>query len=222
MRKPNLNGRTDRDCRHTSSWELSLEPSARWVKVAQWSRLEDINQGSLRGASAIADNARSVAVLVSLPQKEAVDFGLNSSPDTVSRFAVFKHVKHNYSASLGMHLFERKGPLLVPRPDLTPLSPERREEAQAERKEHQRLAALNAQAERALCWLLRNGGDAVGQNMLEKEARLSKARTKEALHYAADQGWLEHGHGPNRSVLWRLTTEGRLHAEMLVRERATR
>lgn len=191
-------------------------------KVAQWARLEEINQGSLRGASAIADNARSVAVLVSLPQKEAIDFGLPSTPDTVSRFAVFKHVKHNYSASLGMHLFERKGPLLVPRPDLAPLSPEKREVARAEEREHMRIAGLNAQAQKALAWLADNGGEPISQNRLESAAGLSKGRTKDALHHAEQQGWLKSHDGANRAVVWTITAEGERYASMLARERSKR
>lgn len=83
-------------------------------KTALWASLEDIHQGSLRGASSFADNARSVAVLVSMPQKDAPTYGLPATHETAGRYAVFKHVKHNYSGSLGVHVFERRGQLLVP------------------------------------------------------------------------------------------------------------
>lgn len=93
-------------------------------KNAQWATLEDIHQGSLRGASALADNARSVAVMVSMPPKDAPKYGLTADDDTSARYVVLKHAKHNYSASLGVRVFERKGPLLLPREDIQRLAPE--------------------------------------------------------------------------------------------------
>ncbi|MFC3683412.1 AAA family ATPase [Hydrogenophaga luteola] len=111
-------------------------------KTALWASLEDIHQGSLRGASSFGDYARSVAVLVSMPQKDAPAYGLPATHETVGRYAVFKHVKHNYSESLGVHVFERKGPLLVPT-DIAQLSPLEVAETKAQQKQEERERKLD-------------------------------------------------------------------------------
>lgn len=135
-------------------------------KAALWASIDDINQGSLRGASSIADNARSVGVLVSMPQKDAPNFGLPASHDTVSRYAVFKHVKHNFSGSLGVHVFERRGPLLVPT-DLRPLAPEERQQLKEERADAKRERKMDSKKMGLLEWLAERPGRSAAQ--IEKE-----------------------------------------------------
>jgi hypothetical protein len=121
-------------------------------KAALWASIDDINQGSLRGASSIADNARSVGVLVSMPQKDAGDFGLPATHDTVSRYAVFKHVKANFSGSLGVHVFERRGPLLMPT-ELRPLAPDERQHLKEERAEAKRETKVDLKKISLIEWL---------------------------------------------------------------------
>jgi hypothetical protein len=122
-------------------------------KAALWASIDDINQGSLRGASSIADNARSVGVLLSMPQKDAPRYGLPATHETVSRYAVFKHVKHNFSGSLGVHVFERRGPLLVPRADIQLLSDDERLELRQERADEKRERKIDAKKQALLEWL---------------------------------------------------------------------
>ncbi len=121
-------------------------------KAALWASIDDINQGSLRGASSIADNARSVGVMVSMPQKDAPNYGLPANHDTVSRYAVFKHVKHNFSGSLGVHVFERRGPLLMPT-EFRPLAPEERQLLKQERTEASREMKLDIKRQELLEYL---------------------------------------------------------------------
>jgi hypothetical protein len=131
-------------------------------KAALWASIDDINQGSLRGASSIADNARSVGVLVSMPQKDAPTYGLPASHETVSRYAVFKHVKHNFSGSLGVHVFERRGPLLVPT-DIRPLAADERQQLKEERADEKRERKLDVKKMGLLEYLADRPGQSAAQ-----------------------------------------------------------
>jgi hypothetical protein len=181
-------------------------------KTALWASLDDINQGSLRGASSFADNARSVAVMVTLPTKEAARFGL--TPEQAKSHAVFKHVKHNYSASLGIRVFRRDGPRLVYLPDLQELSPM---EAAEVRAGHQAEEAKRINLEAALVvlpWLQENGR-ATG-NMIEAGCGLRPQKRKAVLAACENYGYVEWEPGPNRAQWWTVTVDG---AEWLASQR---
>lgn len=177
-------------------------------KAGGWAALDDINQGSLRGASSFADNARSVAVIVSMPIKEAHAYGLDPSQETTSRFAVLKHVKHNYSAPMPQMVFERKGALLVHRPDIRKLDMDEVNEA----KENQRNASLNKKIEilagRALEVLLEYSGPAT-QNQIGGTLKVKPLMVKQALEYLEQQDYVEMEEGPNRSRLCTITALGK-------------
>lgn len=176
-------------------------------KTAQWATLDDINQGSLRGASSFADNSRSVGVLISLPQKEAHRFGLN--PKDAGAYAVFKHVKHNYSASMGMVVFQRDGPLLLPRPDINELSGDQVADAQADAKARAKEHALHGKAKTLLGWLLDQDAGKANLNLIRAGAGIRYAMLKELLAWATDMDLLATEPGPNRSAWYLVTKEGK-------------
>ncbi len=176
-------------------------------KAAQWASIDEINAGSVRGASSITDNARSVAVLVNLGQKDAHLYGLPATHDTVGRFAVFKHVKHNYSASLGMHLFERDGPLLLAKADFERLDAaevQAAKEAQRAEAQERGDAVLAAK----LLGMLRADPGATS-NMVVALMGGARQRNQDLLARCQKRGWLAFDLGPNRSKCWKVTKEGR-------------
>lgn len=175
-------------------------------KTAAWATLEEINQGSLRGASSFADNSRSVGVMVSMPAKDAPRFGLSATGE--GRFAVFKHVKHNYSAPMEMQIFERRGALLIPRPDLDVLSPSDLDARKEEENSRRRSAELELRAKKVLEWLAENDG-ATG-NMIKIARPMRHALFKDVLEWAEEAGYLYSAPGPNRSTVYKITKDGRV------------
>lgn len=179
-------------------------------KTAQWATVEDINQGSLRGASSFADNSRSVAVLFSMPVKDAPRFGLPADHDTVSSYAVFKHVKHNYSASMGTVLFQRNGPMLAPRTDIKMLSQSEAHEKMEEAKAAGRSKTLEQKAGIVLGWLLDQDGGVASTNMIRTGTNIRYALFKEVIKFCTDNLWLTSEPGPNRIVFYSVNKEGKL------------
>jgi hypothetical protein len=175
-------------------------------KTAQWATLDEINQGSLRGASSFADNSRSVGVMVSMPPKDAPAFGLSS--DTAPQFAFFKHVKHNYSASMGYVLFERRGPLLVPRPDIQRLSAQEVKEALEERKARDNTAVIESKAYTIIGWLLDQNGGGASTNMLRTGTNIRYSIFKDCLQYCVENELLEMEQGPNRLKYFTVSKTG--------------
>jgi RecA-family ATPase len=186
-------------------------------KTAGWSLIDDINQGSLRGASSFADNARSVAVLVSMPIKDAEGWGLPPEQATTARYAVLKHVKHNYSQPMDVMVFERDGPRLLPRPDIRKMDRAQLSEAR------DRVKTEDEQA-RTLQWLarvlgtLKEHGDAMTQNQIALECKTKPATVKKVLEHAEANDWVDVEEGPNRSKLVSLTTLGRSYVRTLQRQ----
>jgi hypothetical protein len=177
-------------------------------KAAGWLTLDDVNQSSLRGASSFADNARSVGVVVSMPVKDAVAYGLPAEHATVGRYAVFKHVKHNYSASIGTHVFERKGALLMPRPDITKLDTIQLQEAkerQVQQSQEYRLLSSAAAVLRYLDTL----GDFATMNQVVVGAHVHKRRVRELMEEYAERDWVELESGDRGSVHARITRQGK-------------
>lgn len=177
-------------------------------KASGWNSLYDVNQSGLRGASSFADNARSVAVVVSMPIKDAPLYGLPPDPDTVSRYAVFKHVKHNYSSSMGIIIFERKDGTLVPRPDLVRLSNTEMAEAKEQAKTQEAERRVLQWVDRVL-GALTETDDGISLNQLAVELNTRTNRIKPALVYCEEQDWVEMEDGPNRSHLYSITKLGR-------------
>jgi hypothetical protein len=176
------------------------------AKTAQWATLEEIHQGSIRGASAFADNSRSVGVMVGLPPKDAARYGM--APEQAREYAVFKHAKHNYSASMGVCLFERKGPLLIPREDLVPLSHAEANAAAEEQKHRQKSVTLEAKAYVILSWLEEQHGEPATGGMLRNSTGIRYTLFKEALKYAEESDWVKAEPGINRSMLYSITKTG--------------
>lgn len=176
-------------------------------KAAGWNALDDVNQSSLRGASSFADNARSVGVVVNLPRKDAEQYGING--DDANKFAVFKHVKHNYSASMGTLIYERKGPLLVPRTDVVKMDATQLAEAREHTKTQEATRRTAAWAPRVLAVLVDHDGP-ISLNQIAFELNITaKNRLKPILDLCEQQDWLEVEDGPNRSRLHSITKLGR-------------
>lgn len=175
-------------------------------KSAGWLQLDDINQSSLRGASSVADNARSVGVVVSMPVKDAPTYGLSEHED-LSRYAVFKHVKHNYSASLGTHIFERKGPLLIPRRDITKLNSHQMQEAKERQlAQDQEFRALSSEG--AVLRFLDAMDGFVTLNQLSEGAKIHKRRLKDVVQTYEENDWVEIEDGPRGAKMIRITLRG--------------
>lgn len=177
-------------------------------KAAGWLTLDDVNQSSLRGASSFADNARSVGVLVSMPIKDALNYGLPAEHETVGKYAVFKHVKHNYSASLGTHVFERKGALLMPRPDITKLDAVQMQEAKARQVQQGEEFRILSSANAVLNYLA-DVDEFVTLNMVVVNARIHKRRARELMMEYEERNWVELETGARGAVQVRITKTGR-------------
>lgn len=177
-------------------------------KAAGWMSLDDVNQASLRGASSFADNARSVGVVVSMPVKDAANYGLPVEHATVGQYAVFKHVKHNYSASLGTHVFERKGALLMPRPDITKLDAVQLQEAKARQVEQSEEFRVMSSAAAVLRYL-EDSDDFVSMSQIVTGARVHKRRIRELMQEYAERDWVEEEAGARGAATFRITPVGR-------------
>jgi RecA-family ATPase len=177
-------------------------------KTGGWSQLDEINQGSLRGASSFADNARSVGVVVSMSIRDAESYGLPAEHATTGKYAVFKHVKHNYSAPMDTMVFERKGGTLVPRPDITKLDRGQLQEAREQAKEQENERRVLQWVERVLATLA-EAGDALSLNQLAVELNTRTNRLKPVLAYCEEQDWVEAEVGPNRAHLHTITKLGK-------------
>lgn len=187
-------------------------------KTAQWSTIEDINQGSLRGASSFADNSRSVGVLVSINPKDAPRFGLPT--DAQAQYALFKHVKHNYSAPMPPVVFERRGALLVPRTDITMLDPVMAAEKQAEAKAASHARMVEEKAYVVVGWLRENPGSTF--NMMRDGMAMRFVMIKACTAYCVEMGWVEVEPGPNRSTFHSVSRDGRMWFKAQEKERKSR
>lgn len=186
-------------------------------KSSSWLSIDDINQGGLRGASSFADNARSVAIGVSMTPKDAPLFGLPEDPDIGQKYLVFKHVKHNYSASLGTVVFERKGPRLVPRADIVRLGASEVAEAKEQFKQEEVNRRVVAYVPRLLETLADHDGP-ISQNQVALAMNAKSSLVKAVLEYCAAQDYLDITDGPNRSRLHELTSEGKSYLKLLKKE----
>jgi hypothetical protein len=177
-------------------------------KAGSWAQLDDINQGSLRGASSFADNARSVVAMVSMPVKDAPAYGLPADHETSSKYVVCKHVKNNYSAPMPLQIFERQGRLLIPRPDITKLDSTQIVEARENIKQEETLKRIRAWSARVLQVLADHDGP-VSQNQVSAQLNSKPALMKQVLEWCAEQDYVDITDGPNRSRLHELTRVGK-------------
>lgn len=183
-------------------------------KAASWVSLGEINQGALRGASSFADNARSVTVAMSMPAKDAPTYGLPATRNTSSMYVVTQHVKHNYSAPMGQQVFERRGALLIPRPDIRPLEEGHLAMARQEAKAESAEAAMRVYANRVLLYML-NLNDFATITQLAMGAHVHKRNMQEVIDWAEAQDYVEVEDGSKRSRMCRLTKDGRAYAKLL-------
>lgn len=181
------------------------------------SSLDDVTSGSLRGASSFSDNARSVMTVVSMPIHDAPTYGLPSDHDTVSRYLVAKHTKHNYSGSMGVQVFERKGALLIPRNDIIRLSAEEAQQAREQQKQEAAQRKMLGYVPRAL-EVLSEVSEPVSQNYIAHEMNAKPIIVKDVLSWCVAQEYIEMSDGPNRSRLHELTKSGKTYLKLLKKE----
>lgn len=186
-------------------------------KVAGWAAIDEINQGSLRGASSFADNARSVAVVVSMPIKDAEAYGLPADHATTGRYAVLKHVKHNYSAPMETMVFERMGAILKPRPDITKMDRNQLAEARETAKTEEADRRVHQWVERVL-ETLSESDSPVSATQLAVDLNTRNNRLKPVIDYCETNEWVEVEDGPNRSKLHSLTRLGKTYLKTLRRK----
>lgn len=185
-------------------------------KSGGWGSLADTNQTNIRGASAIADNARSMGVVVSMPAKDAVAYGLDE--DTAGKnYAVFKHVKHNYSAELDLMVFQREGRLLLPRPDIHKLSKAQVDMATDQQKEAQQEAKTGAYAPKLLQAIL-DHDDGISQAQIAQAIGVNRAKAKKVADWCIDQDFIalepiEVG----KAFLYTITKEGKSYLKAYLR-----
>jgi hypothetical protein len=187
-------------------------------KAASWVSLAEVNQGALRGASSFADNARSVTVALSMPIKDAPLYGLPADRVTTGKYVVTQHVKHNYSAPMGQQVFERKGPLLIPRPEIVALDDSQLTVARQALKDQQQESVMQVQADKVLVHMLELD-DFASSTQLAMGAGIHKRHMSEILDWAEGKDYIECEDGPKRARLCRLTRDGKAYAKLKLKER---
>lgn len=186
-------------------------------KAASWVSLSEVNQGALRGASSFADNARSVTVALSMPVKDAPLYGLPAEREISSRYVVIQHVKHNYSAPMHQQVFERKGPLLIHRPEIVPLDESQLTVVRQEQKAQQQESVMRVQADKVLQYML-GLDDFVTVTVLAVGAHVHRRHMGEILEWAEGQDYIEVEDGAKRAKLCRLTKDGKAYAKLKQKE----
>lgn len=186
-------------------------------KAASWVSLAEVNQGALRGASSFADNARSVTVALSMPIKDAPLYGLPADRATTGRYVVTQHVKHNYSAPMGQQVFERKGPLLIPRPEIVALDESQLTVARQTMKAQQDESVMQVQADKMLVYMLGLDNFA-SSTQLAVGAGIHKRNMSDVLDWAEGKDYIECEDGPKRARLCRLTRDGKAYAKLKQKE----
>jgi RecA-family ATPase len=177
-------------------------------KAASWVTLAEVNQGSLRGASSFADNARSVTVAMSMPPKDAALYGLPSDRATSSKYVVIQHVKHNYSAPMGQQIFERQGPLLIPRPEIVALGDAEVSVMREQQKAEEAETTMRMQAMKVLHHML-DLDDFATVTQIGIGAHVHKRHMKDIIEWAEGLDYIEVEDGAKRARLCRLTKAGR-------------
>jgi hypothetical protein len=182
-------------------------------KAASWVSLAEVNQGALRGASSFADNARSVTVALSMPAKDAPLYGLPADRTTSSKYVVTQHVKHNYSAPMVQQVFERKGALLIPRPEIVALDEGQLTIARQETKAHQQESVMRVMADKLVLHML-GLDDFASSTQLSVGSGVHKRHMPEVLDWAEGNDYIECEEGPKRARLCRLTRDGKAYAKL--------
>ncbi len=185
-------------------------------KSGSWGLLADINPTNMRGASSLADNARSVGVVVSMPTKDAMAYGLDE--DTAGRnYAVFKHVKHNYSAPLDMMVFQREGRLLLPRPDIHKLGKAQMQMAAEVQKDVQADARTGAYAPKLLQAII-DHDNGISQAQIAHDMGVNRAKAKKIAEWCVDQDFISlEPAEPGKPMLYVMTKAGKAYLKAFLR-----
>lgn len=82
-------------------------------------KIEELDQGSIRGSSVLVDKARNVMLMARMPQADAIKFGLPETSETHDSIVALKHVKANLGSYIPLTFFERESRgLLIHRADI--------------------------------------------------------------------------------------------------------
>lgn len=122
------------------------------VSKGVWNqRLDEINQGSIRGSSVLVDKSRNVFMLARMPRLDASRFGLPNTSATHEDYVVLKHLKANMGGYVPMQVFERTSRgLLVHRPDVVEGDPGLQDVETIGERENKRTAMFEEKLERTL------------------------------------------------------------------------
>ena len=183
-------------------------------KTGGFGIIDDINQNSLRGASSISDNARSVMAGINMPHLDCQQYGIN--PDERTQYFVAKHVKHNYSAPLPLQVFHNVGGVMVYRPEIRRMDAD----AVAEVKERSKLDRDNlkrdAQAVQVLeCLDALTRGTSATVNQVIQDTGLQPRVLKTLPEWMEGMGWIHIEEGANRAKHMSILKEGRTHLKLL-------
>lgn len=170
--------------------------------------IDDLDQTAARGASAFADNARSVALCVGVHTRDALSYGLPAR----GRYMLVKHVKSNYAAPLPDMIFERctkNGQAwLEYRPEYTRLDESQVEEIKIKQKADAEDTRTKTHAAKVYAYLFDCDGP-VSIAQIKAATNLSHDRyAKRAVEYMEQQDHVEAGRDGNR-ILVTLLDAGR-------------
>lgn len=184
-------------------------------KTGGFGALEDINQNSLRGASSIADNSRSVMAGVNMPAPDCPKFGIDA--DHRASYFVLKHVKHNYSAPLPMQVFHNRDGLMTYRPDVHRLAPEVLKEVSAKEKEMAEKAAMSVRVVNLLRALASyESGHAITMMQARHEADIHSRHIVPVMNLLVEDEYvLVSASGVGNTKIVQITTQGRAFLESL-------
>lgn len=178
--------------------------------------LDMLNQNSLRGASSIADNSRSVMAGIQMPMEDCDAFGIDS--DSRHLYFVLKHVKHNYSAPMPLQVFRNEGGLMTPAPNVKKMDKATLGMAREQAKEAETNARMQAYVPGVLQTLAEHDG-AVSITQIALAADIRKQVVARVLEWAVAQDYVEQESGPQRSVLSSLTPLGQKYLKQNSRKK---
>lgn len=178
--------------------------------------LDMLNQNSLRGASSIADNSRSVMAGIQMPMEDCEAFGVD--PDNRHLYFVLKHVKHNYSAPMALQVFRNEGGLMQPAPTVRKMDKASLTTARETAKEEEVTARMAAYVPTILSYLAEQD-EPSSLNHLSVGCNVRKPMAARVLEHCLGLDYIDQESGPNRSVLSSITKLGRQYLKANVRKK---
>jgi hypothetical protein len=114
-------------------------------------------------------------------------------------------------------VFERKGPLLIHRPEIVPLDESQLTVVRQEQKAQQQESVMRVQADKVLQYML-GLDDFASSTVLSVGAHVHKRHMSEILEWAEGQDYIEVEDGARKSKQCRLTKDGKSYAKLKQKE----